>query len=76
MARKAIADTVIHAPFAGYQRAIALGQYVSVTSKIATLLRITPIRLELQVPEVNAANEIECGSGSHGPRPGPRFSSA
>ncbi len=56
MARKAVADTVVHAPFAGYisARPIAPGQYVSVTSKIATLLRITPIRLELQVPEVNA----------------------
>lgn len=56
MARKAIDDTVIHAPFAGYisARPIAAGQYVGVNSKIATLLRITPIRLELQVPEVNA----------------------
>jgi multidrug efflux pump subunit AcrA (membrane-fusion protein) len=56
MARKAIEDTVIHAPFAGYisARPIAAGQYVGVNSKIATLLRITPIRLELQVPEVNA----------------------
>lgn len=56
MARKAIEDTVIHAPFAGYisARPIAVGQYVGVNSKIATLLRITPIRLELQVPEVNA----------------------
>ena len=30
------------------------GSRSRVTSKIATLLRITPIRLELQVPEVNA----------------------
>jgi len=56
MSRKAIEDTVIKAPFAGYisARPIAVGQYVAVTSKIATLLLITPIRLELQVPEVNA----------------------
>ncbi len=56
IARKAIEDTVIHAPFAGYisARPIAAGQWVAVTSKIATLLLITPIRLELQVPEVNA----------------------
>ena len=47
---------MIKAPFAGYisARPIAVGQYVAVTSKIATLLLITPIRLELQVPEVNA----------------------
>src|SRR5665213_1377904 len=56
MARKAVADTIIHAPFAGYisARPIAVGQYVGVTSKIATLLLITPIRLELQVPEASA----------------------
>ena len=56
MARKAIDDTIIRAPFAGYisARPIAVGQYVAVTSKIATLLLITPIRLELQVPEANA----------------------
>jgi len=56
MARKAVEDTVVHAPFAGYisARPIAAGQYVGVNSKIATLLLITPIRLELQVPEVNA----------------------
>ena len=56
MARKAIDDTVIHAPFAGYisARPVAVGQYVALTSKIATVLRITPIKLELQVPEVNA----------------------
>ena len=38
MARKAMADTLIRAPFAGYvsARPMALGQYVSVTKKIAT----------------------------------------
>ncbi|MDP9113180.1 MAG: efflux RND transporter periplasmic adaptor subunit, partial [Acidobacteriota bacterium] len=56
ISRKAIEDTVIKAPFAGYisSRPIAVGQYVTVTSKIATLLLITPIHLELQVPEANA----------------------
>jgi multidrug efflux pump subunit AcrA (membrane-fusion protein) len=56
MARKAVDDTLIRAPFAGYvsSRPIAAGQYVALTAKIATLLRMTPIRLELQVPESNA----------------------
>ncbi len=56
MARKAVDDTLVRAPFAGYisSRPIAAGQYVGVNSKIATLLRITPIRLELQVPESNS----------------------
>ena len=56
MAEKALQDTVIHAPFSGFvsARPIAQGQYVALTSKIATLLRITPIKLDLQVPESNA----------------------
>jgi RND family efflux transporter MFP subunit len=55
-AQKAVADTLIHAPFAGYvsARQISAGEYVALTSKIATVLRITPIKLELQVPETNA----------------------
>jgi len=56
-ARKAIDDTQVRAPFAGYlsARPVAAGQYVANTAKIATLLRITPIKLELQVPESNSA---------------------
>jgi len=56
-ARKAIDDTLVRAPFAGYlsARPVAAGQYVANTAKIATLLRITPIKLELQVPESNSA---------------------
>jgi RND family efflux transporter MFP subunit len=56
MAQKAVEDTLVRAPFSGYvsARPIAVGQYVGTNSKIATVLRITPIRLELQVPESNA----------------------
>jgi RND family efflux transporter MFP subunit len=56
LAKKALEDTLIRAPFAGYvsARPIASGQYVALTNKIATVLLITPIKLELQVPEVNA----------------------
>jgi len=56
LARKAMDDTLIRAPFAGYvsARPIAVGQYVALTSKIATVVLITPIKLELQVPELNA----------------------
>jgi len=57
IARKALDDTVIRAPFSGYvsARPVAAGQYVALTNKIATVLRITPIKLELQAPEANAA---------------------
>ena len=56
IARKAVEDTVIKAPFAGYisSRPVAVGQYVALTSKIATLVRVTPLKLDLQVQESNA----------------------
>jgi RND family efflux transporter MFP subunit len=56
IAQKAVDDTIIKAPFAGYisARPIAVGQYVALTSKIATLVRVTPIKLDLQVQESNA----------------------
>jgi RND family efflux transporter MFP subunit len=58
LAQKAVEDTLVRAPFAGYvsARPVAVGQYVANTAKIATVLRITPIKLELQVPESNAAD--------------------
>ena len=56
IARKAVDDTIIKAPFAGYisARPVAVGQYVALTAKIATLVRVTPLKLELQVQESNA----------------------
>jgi RND family efflux transporter MFP subunit len=56
IARKAVEDTIIKAPFSGYisSRPIAVGQYVALTAKIATLVRVTPLKLELQVQESNA----------------------
>jgi membrane fusion protein (multidrug efflux system) len=33
---------------------VAAGQYVALTSKIATLVRVTPLKLDLQVQESNA----------------------
>jgi RND family efflux transporter MFP subunit len=56
LAVKAVEDTLIRAPFDGYvsARPVAAGQYVALTNKIATVLRVTPIKLDLQVPEMNA----------------------
>ncbi len=56
IARKAVEDTVIKAPFAGYvsSRPVAVGQYVALTAKIATVVRVTPLKLDLQVQESNA----------------------
>jgi len=56
IARKAVDDTIIKAPFTGYisSRPVAVGQYVALTNKIATLVRVTPLKLQLQVQESNA----------------------
>lgn len=56
LARKALADTVIPAPFSGYvsQRPIAVGEHVGEAATIVTLVKLTPIKLDLQVPEAEA----------------------
>ena len=56
IAQKAVADTIVRAPFAGYisNRSIALGEYVTPSSVVATLLRTNPIKLQLQVQESEA----------------------
>ena len=56
-AEKALADTTIHAPFDGYitARPVAAGEYVALTNKIATIVRIGTMKLQLQTPEQRAA---------------------
>ncbi|MEO8594760.1 MAG: efflux RND transporter periplasmic adaptor subunit [Candidatus Solibacter sp.] len=56
-AEKALADTTIHAPFEGYitARPVAAGEYVALSNKIATIVRIGTMKLELQTPEQRAA---------------------
>lgn len=53
LARKAAADTVVRAPFAGIvaERLVSTGDYVSKGNKVATVVRIDPVRVELTVPE-------------------------
>src|SRR5205085_7440446 len=53
LARKALADTVVRAPFAGLvaQRMVSIGDYVTRGMKVAEVVRITPLRIELTVPE-------------------------
>lgn len=56
IAEKAVADTIVHAPYAGFvsNRPVAVGEYVTPSSNIATVLRTNPIKLQLQVPEADA----------------------
>ena len=53
LARKAVADTDVRAPFAGLvaQRMVSTGDYVTRGMKVAEVVRITPLRIELTVPE-------------------------
>ena len=51
--RKAIADARVLAPFAGFvaDRAADLGEYVTTTTKVATVVRTNPLRVRIDVPE-------------------------
>ena len=53
VARKALADTVVRAPFAGAvgERFVSIGDYVTRGAKVASVVRIDPLRVELTVPE-------------------------
>jgi multidrug efflux pump subunit AcrA (membrane-fusion protein) len=56
-AQKGVADTIIHAPFDGYisARPVAAGEHVAVTDKIATIVRVGTMKLQLQTPEQRSA---------------------
>ncbi len=53
MARKALGDTVIRAPYGGLiaEKHVNVGNYVKKGTRIATLVRVDPLRVELSVPE-------------------------
>lgn len=52
LARKAVADAIVRAPFDGIvdERLVSMGDYVTRGTKVASLMRITPLRVELTVP--------------------------
>jgi multidrug efflux pump subunit AcrA (membrane-fusion protein) len=56
-AEKALADTTIRAPYDGYitARPVAAGVYVALSNKIATIMKIGVLKLQLQTPEQRAA---------------------
>ncbi len=56
-AEKGLADTTIRAPFDGFitARPVAAGEYVALSNKIATIVRIGVMKLQLQTPEQRAA---------------------
>src|SRR5690606_18814911 len=48
-----LADTAVRAPFAGLvaERLVSVGDYVTRGTRVATVVRIDPMRVELTVPE-------------------------
>jgi RND family efflux transporter MFP subunit len=62
LARKALADTVVRAPFAGVvgERLVSNGDYVTRGTKVASVLRTNPLRVQLTVPEQYSA-EVAVG---------------
>ena len=61
-ARKAINDAIVVAPISGYvsDRPAALGEYVSTSSKVATIVRTNPVRVQMDIPE-QAVSTIRVG---------------
>lgn len=63
-AQRAIADTTISAPFAGFisNRPVAVGEYVSTASIVATILRTNPIKAQILVAEADVPS-VSIGKG-------------
>jgi membrane fusion protein, multidrug efflux system len=53
LARKAVADTAVRAPLTGLvaERLVSVGDYVTRGQRVATVVRVDPLRVELTVPE-------------------------
>jgi membrane fusion protein (multidrug efflux system) len=53
LARKAVADTAVRAPLNGLvaERLVSVGDYVTRGQRVATVVRVDPMRVELTVPE-------------------------
>jgi len=62
LAKKALADTVVRSPFAGVvgQRLVSVGAYVARGTKVASVMRTNPLRVNLTVPEQYSA-EVAVG---------------
>jgi RND family efflux transporter MFP subunit len=56
-AQKVLEDATIRAPFDGFitDRPVSVGQWLGTNSKVATLVRISTVKLRLQIPEQQAA---------------------
>jgi len=62
LARKSLSYSVIPAPIDGFvaERTADLGEYVSPQQKVATIVRINPLRIRIDIPE-QAIPEVQVG---------------
>ena len=62
LARKSLSYSLIPAPIDGYvaERTADLGEYVSPQQKVATIVRINPVRMRIDIPE-QAIREVQVG---------------
>ena len=62
LARKSLSYSVISSPIEGYvaERTADLGEYVSPQQKVATIVRINPVRMRIDIPE-QAIPEVHVG---------------
>jgi RND family efflux transporter MFP subunit len=62
--RKAIADAVVSAPISGYvaDRPADLGEYVTTSTKVATIVSTNPLRMRIDIPE-QAISTVQVGQG-------------
>jgi membrane fusion protein (multidrug efflux system) len=56
LSEKNVADVAVRAPFSGYVQArhVALGEFVSPSTPVVTLLKVDPLRLLLTLPGIQA----------------------
>lgn len=61
-ARKSVGDAVIYAPISGYvaERTADLGEFAATTNKVATIVRTSVLRLNIDIPE-QAIGQIKNG---------------
>lgn len=62
LARKSLSYSVISSPIEGYvaERTADLGEYVSPQQKVATIVRINPVRMRIDIPE-QAIPQVQVG---------------
>lgn len=62
LARRTLSYALVFSPIDGYvvERSADLGEYVSTSSKVATIVRINPMRMRIDIPE-QAIPEVKVG---------------